>query len=290
MRHVSPLRYPGGKARLGPLLADLLREQHSPVPQVFVEPFAGGAGAGLYLLRQGVVDRLVLNDAHPGVAAFWRSIVTYPEEFCTLIRETSASLENWHRARDVLQNASPSTDDLTLGFATFFLNRTNRSGILINAYPIGGLDQAGKYKIGDRYNPDALVERVHAIAAMSERITVTQEDGTDLLSRAGALGSVADEVFALVDPPYVGMGHRLYELAFTQEDHERLAAALKSAPYRWVLTYDDVPLVRGLYPPEWCTTFEKSYSAARAYRGQEIMVFSENTTRDTRTRAGIAAA
>lgn len=290
MRHVSPLRYPGGKARLGPLLADLLREQHSPVPQVFVEPFAGGAGAGLYLLRQGLVDRLVLNDAHPGVAAFWRSIVTCPEEFCTLIRETSASLENWHWARDVLQNASPSTDDLTLGFATFFLNRTNRSGILINAYPIGGLDQAGKYKIGDRYNPDALVERVRAVAAMSEQITVTQEDGTDLLSRAGDLGSAADEVFALVDPPYVGMGHRLYELAFTQEDHERLAAALKSAPYRWVLTYDDVPLVRGLYPPEWYTTFEKSYSAARKYRGQEIMVFSENTTRDTRTRVGIVAA
>lgn len=289
MRHVSPLRYPGGKARLAPLLADLLREQHHPA-QVFVEPFAGGAGAGLYLLRQGVVDRLVLNDAHPGVAAFWRSIMTYPEEFCTLIRETSASLENWHWARDVLQNASPSTDDLTLGFATFFLNRTNRSGILINAYPIGGLDQAGKYKIGDRYNPDALVERVRAVAAMSEQITVTQEDGPDLLSRAGDLGSAADEVFALVDPPYVGMGHRLYEFAFTQEDHERLAAALKSAPYRWVLTYDDVPLVRGLYPPEWCTIFEKSYSAARAYRGQEIMVFSENTTRDTKTRAGLAAA
>ena len=205
MRHVSPLRYPGGKARLGPLLADLLREQHRLVPQVFVEPFAGGAGAGLYLLRQGVVDRLVLNDAHPGVAAFWRSIVTCPEEFCTLIRETSASLENWYRARDVLQNASPSTDDLTLGFATFFLNRTNRSGILMNAYPIGGLDQAGKYRIGDRYNPDALVERVRAVAAMSERITVTQEDGTDLLSRAGALGS-ADEVFALVDPPSCGDG------------------------------------------------------------------------------------
>ena len=93
-----------------------------------------------------------------------------------------------------------------------------------------------------------------------------------------------------MDPPYVGMGHRLYEFAFTQEDHERLAAALKSAPYRWVLTYDDVPLVRGLYPPEWCTTFEKSYSAARAYRGQEIMVFSENTTRDTRTRADTVAA
>ena len=289
MRYVSPLRYPGGKARLGPLLADLLREQHHPVPRVFVEPFAGGAGAGLYLLRQGVVDRLVLNDAHPGVAAFWRSIVTYPEEFCTLIRETSASLENWYWARDVLQNASLSTDDLTLGFATFFLNRTNRSGILMNAYPIGGLDQAGKYKIGDRYNQDALVERVRAIAAMSARITVTQEDGTDLLARAGDLGS-ADEVFALVDPPYVGMGHRLYELAFTQEDHERLDAVLKSAPYRWVLTYDDAPLVRGLYPPDWCEEFGMSYSAARAYRGQEIMVFSENTIRDTRTRAGIAAA
>ena len=94
MKYVSPLRYPGGKARLAPFLSDLLKDQEKPLPHVFVEPFAGGAGAGLSLLQQGVVEHLVLNDANPGIAAFWSSVLYHTDEFCDLIRSTSASLEN----------------------------------------------------------------------------------------------------------------------------------------------------------------------------------------------------
>src|SRR5690625_5109627 len=50
-RYLSPLRYPGGKARMASALGDLFDRQVSMLDiEVWIEPFAGGAGAGLTLL------------------------------------------------------------------------------------------------------------------------------------------------------------------------------------------------------------------------------------------------
>ena len=281
MKYVSPLRYPGGKARLAPFLGDLLKDQAKPLPRVFVEPFAGGAGAGLSLLQQGVVEHLVLNDANPGIAAFWISVLHHTDEFCELIRSTPASLENWYRMKSILDNPL-GVDTLTLGFAAFFLNRTNHSGIIEKARPIGGLKQDGKYKIDARYNVDALISRVRSVAALGSRIEVYQRDGVDFLRDYASVDNV-QEVFAFVDPPYVAKGHQLYGFAFTQADHERLANALCSVPFRWVLTYDDSPVVRGLYPQAWCSGFGMPYSVSQSRRrGRELMVFSEGVVRGSR--------
>jgi DNA-methyltransferase len=281
MKYVSPLRYPGGKARLAPFLSDLLKDQEKPLPHVFVEPFAGGAGAGLSLLQQGVVEHLVLNDANPGIAAFWSSVLYHTDEFCDLIRSTSASLENWYRTKSILDNPL-GVDTLTLGFAAFFLNRTNHSGIIEKARPIGGLKQDGKYKIDARYNVDTLISRVRNVAALGSRIEVYQRDGVDFLRDYASVDDV-QEVFAFVDPPYVVKGRQLYEFAFTQADHERLASVLRSVPFRWVLTYDDSPVVRGLYPQAWCSGFGMPYSVSQSRcRGRELMVFSEGVVRGSR--------
>ena len=275
MKHVSPLRYPGGKARLAPFLSDLLKDQRKPLPRVFVEPFAGGAGAGLSLLQEGAIEHLVLNDSHPGIAAFWLSVLHHTDEFCDLIRSTPASLDNWYWAKSILDNPS-GADTVTLGFATFFLNRTNHSGIIEKARPIGGLKQNGKYKI------DALIARVRNVAAMGSRIEVFQRDGVDFIKDYASVDNVR-EVFVFVDPPYVVKGHQLYEFAFTQQDHERLANALCLVPYRWVLTYDDSPVVRGLYPELWCSGFGMPYSVSQSRRrGRELMVFSEGVVRGSR--------
>ena len=69
--HPSPLRYPGGKHALAPLLADIL--VHNDLHDgTVVEPFAGGAGASLRLLFDEVVSESILNDADPRIHAFWR--------------------------------------------------------------------------------------------------------------------------------------------------------------------------------------------------------------------------
>lgn len=226
MRYLSPLRYPGGKARLAPFISALVRAQ-DPVPTRYAEPYAGGAGAALRLLADGVVSHVHINDANPGLAAFWRT-VTDPdraESLCRLIDQVPVSVEQWYHQRAVYQ--SGQADDLALGFATFYLNRTNRSGIL-GAWPIGGLEQTGRWKIDARYNRVGLIRRVRAVAGMGDRIHVTELDGVEHLRRMGTYG---DDVLVYADPPYVEQGDRLYTRTFDAENHRTLADALSGSPF-----------------------------------------------------------
>ena len=66
----SPLRYPGGKAKLYHLVRPILHENVG-ANSIYVEPFAGGAGLALKLLFRGDVDSLVLNDIDRNIYAFW---------------------------------------------------------------------------------------------------------------------------------------------------------------------------------------------------------------------------
>lgn len=269
MRYLSPLRYPGGKARLAPFIGALVRAQ-DPVPTRYAEPYAGGAGAALRLLADGVVSHVHVNDANPGLAAFWRT-VTDPEgaeSLCRLIDQVPVSVDQWHHQRAVYQDGQ--ADDLTLGFATFYLNRTNRSGIL-GAWPIGGLEQTGRWKIDARYNKDGLIRRVRAVASMGDRIHVTELDGVEHLRRMGTYG---DDVLVYADPPYVEQGDRLYTRTFDAESHRALAGALSSSPFSWLVTYDDHRDVwGGLYADRRCERFSFAHTAAVQHVGKETLVY-----------------
>lgn len=208
MRYVSPLRYPGGKARLAPYLTRLIRAQ-SPQPRQYAEPFAGGAGAALHLLRNRIVERIHLNDLNPGIAAFWRASLDRPNEFCRLIRTVPLTIDEWHHQAGIYTNPA-GRDDLELGFATFYLNRTNRSGIL-DAGPIGGFEQLGRWKIGARFNREGLCTRIQAMADLRHLIYITEYDALDFLS---GVQDVASDVFVYADPPYLIQGEGLYLHAF----------------------------------------------------------------------------
>ena len=270
MRYLSPLRYPGGKARLALFFARVINAQ-DPVPTHYAEPYAGGAGAALRLLTDGVVEHIHLNDLNNGVAAFWRT-ATCPDgsrALIELIQDTPVTIEQWHHQRAVYQ--ASDSDDLTLGFATFFLNRTNRSGIL-DARPIGGLEQTGRWKIDARYNKPALIQRLNAVATLGARIHVTQQDGLDFLATLTPLG---DDLLVYADPPYVEQGGNLYLHAFNDDDHTRLADQLLAAPYPWLLTYDDKELIwADLYGAERCARFPIAHTAATQHVGSETIVYS----------------
>ena len=168
MNYLSPLRYPGGKARPRPYFARLLASQSIDI-ETYCEPYAGGAGAGLFLLTEGHVDRLLINDLNPGVAAFWRACLTQSDAFIRPARQCRVDLDKWHTQRAIYTTPA-GRDDLELGFATYFLNRTNRSGIL-SARPIGGLEQTGRWKIDARFNKPDLIARINALAATPTRST-----------------------------------------------------------------------------------------------------------------------
>lgn len=274
MRYLSPLRYPGGKARLAPYLASLLRQQR-PRPTAYAEPFAGGAGAALRLLVDEHVDTIHINDLNPGIAAFWRAVTTQPAQFEELIRDTPVNIDTWHEAIAIYNN--PDTpDDLTLGFATFLLNRCNRSGIL-DARPIGGLDQTGTWKIDARYNPNALAQRVRLIGQYSARIHVTQFDARDFITRLEQ-SDQANWTFMYVDPPYLGQGEHLYLDSLTIDDHRDLAQRLHVTPLKWFLTYDADPRITDeLYAGLRCREFDIAHTAQRQHVGTEYAVYSDTS-------------
>jgi len=246
-----------------------LSEQR-PRPRVYVEPFAGGAGAALALLASEMVDRIVLNDLNKGIFELWRAVFWKTDEFVAKISSTPATLEEWHRQREIYHN--PSSEGLDLGFATFFLNRTNRSGIL-GARPIGGLAQDGRWKIDARYNAGELTTRITALGEYRHRVDVSCRDGVQLVTDFSRCGT---EYIFNVDPPYLIQGEELYLNTLHWDDHVRLAQALVAGPPYWIVTYDtDSRVPDVLYPNQPCATFGIAHTAAIQHIGTEYLVTSD---------------
>lgn len=266
---VSPLRYPGGKGALYSRLRWLIRES-GLAGCTYVEPYAGGAGAGLSLLVTGQVERVVINDLDPAVCAFWKTLVEHPEGLVERIKKVKLTVAEWKRQRRIYATGDVG-DVETLGFASFYLNRTNHSGIL-NGGPIGGLKQTGNYKIDARFNRADLAERIRILALYAERIEVTGEDGRSVIQRYGR----RSKTFIYADPPYFEKAGSLYMNTFAAEDHVALSVSLNRLSSKaWLLTYDNVPQVHELYGERRRRSFELNYSAHRVVKATEIAVLSD---------------
>ncbi|RCK70409.1 DNA adenine methylase [Desertihabitans brevis] len=265
----TPLRYPGGKTRLTGFLRRVV-EGGGWTDCTYVEPYAGGAGAALSLLHDQVVPRVVINDLDPHIHAFWVAVTNHSKQFLAKFDDTALTLDEWHVQRDVYR-AGDASDAVGLGFATFFLNRTNRSGIM-NAGVIGGQAQAGRYKLDARFNREILRQKLAWIGQQSDCITVSNRDGLEVIAKS--VDSERD--FCYIDPPYYDKGSDLYMNSFAEAGHAALADVLRSArAARWVLTYDDVPQIRKLYAGMYQGTFSLPYSAHTASLAKERMILSD---------------
>ncbi|QYN35181.1 DNA adenine methylase [Pseudonocardia sp. DSM 110487] len=274
---LSPLRYPGGKGGLYGRLRELIR-LNSITKGTYIEPYAGGAGAAIGLLITGEVKSIHINDLDPAVFAFWTACVTRNVEFIAKLRTVPVSVDEWRRQREIY-DLGRKADLFDLGFATFYLNRTNRSGVL-NGGPIGGHDQSGPYKIDARFNRDTLSERMRLIGLYSSKISVTNDDGMAIINRY----IDNTDAFIYADPPYFLKAGSLYMNSFKAEDHAALAACLNSAAdARWVLTYDNVSQVAELYKDRRREEIGVHYSARNVTKAKEVMVYSDSLEVDRPT-------
>lgn len=265
---LSPLRYPGGKAALAGLFADIIKALGIEHPR-YIEPYAGGVGAGVALLRHGIVNHLVVNDIDPAVHAFWRSAVDQNAKLVELVKSTPLTIDEWQIQRDIYRSGDQG-DLLRLGFAFFFLNRTNRSGIL-NAGVIGGQRQEGRYKIDARFNRETLIDRLTAIGELAHRITVTNLDGRTVIQQY----TDDENAFMYIDPPYLQAGSQLYLNAFDGRDHKALAAVVNAVDRaHWLMTYDRAPLIENLYREQFRCRLELTYSARYPGQAEELLVAS----------------
>ena len=70
--HFTPLRYPGGKAKLAPYVKNLMKVNRL-LDGEYVEPYAGSAAIALELLFHEYVSKIHINDISRPVHAFWKS-------------------------------------------------------------------------------------------------------------------------------------------------------------------------------------------------------------------------
>lgn len=267
----SPLRYPGGKQILGKVLGHLI-ERNAGHGANYAEPYAGGAGAALQLLFEDRVERICINDYDSRIFAFWWSMLNEPIRFLERLKNIPVTVQEWRQQRTVYLNEGEN-ERFDVGFATFFLNRCNRSGIIGNGGVIGGLDQAGNYKIDARFNRDELARRIKRIQAYRDRIELSNLDAIDFLTGLSSRPDIAPSLFVYLDPPYYAKGQQLYLNYYRHADHEKLARyLLDDATFDWVLTYDKAPEIQSLYSSVRQVAFRLGYSARGRRNEREIMI------------------
>ena len=286
----SPLRYPGGKGKLAKFMAAIVRANGLSDGR-YIEPYAGGAGIAWELLITGVVRRVLINDISQHVCAFWTCVIKHPEELCRQIRDLPLTLEEWDRQKEIFRRPEDAST-LELGISCFYLNRTNRSGIL-NGGVIGGRKQEGEWRMDARFNREDLIHRIMKIADFAGRIEVSRADAVEFLrTRSDELGK-RDLIY--VDPPYFEKGRYLYYDAYKPEDHVEVAKALSELEQpRWVVSYDDADAIHRLYAFAPRLQYTIGYSARSRTRGREVMFFSAGmvvpeTTRPMREASGAEA-
>lgn len=267
----SPLRYPGGKGKLAPFMETLI-EKTGHVGGTYVEPFAGGAGIALELLEKNIVSQIVINDYDKGIYSFWKAILTETDRFVETIEAVPLTMDEWNKQRNIIIT-NGNKYSFELGFATFYMNRTNRSGI-IKGGVIGGAEQSGNWKMDARFNKERLIQRIRKIEERKEAIRVYNKDVVSLIQNY--LPKYEKNAFVYFDPPYFEKGKQLYLNFFDYRDHVRIEKMVNDlVNCDWVITYDDVPEIADIYSEHILRRFDLNYSVAVKRKASEIIIFKE---------------
>lgn len=265
--YYSPFRYPGGKACIFPFVSKLFYENQL-IGCNYAEPYAGGAGLALKLLFQEYVNHIYINDFDRAIFCIWKQITENSVRFCDWLSDVKVNVETWRYYKEIRN--FEDVEDFELAKATYFLNRTNISGV-IKGGMIGGYNQTGKYKIDARFNKDDLIARIERIAQFQKRISVSNLDGLAFIRR---MNRKNNEIFIYLDPPYLQKGADLYMNYYSRKDHEKLSRSIHKMDKKWMVSYDNHDFILNLYGQERKIIYQLSQAASNRV-GDEILIFSD---------------
>ncbi len=265
----TPLRYPGGKGKFSPFVKKLMETNNLNAD--YLEPYAGGAGVALDLLYSGYCKNIHINDYDIAVFNFWKSIIQNTESFLKLIIDTPITIDEWHKQKHILSKPEEFSQ-LDHGFATFFLNRTNRSGILKGGV-IGGKNQNGNYKLDVRFHKQNLSKRIEKIGKHSTHIKVYNYDALELLNKVDNL--LPKNSLIYLDPPYYVKGQGLYRNFYVHENHVQIREALDNIQTKWIASYDNCQEIKDIYKGYRQDDYDLNYSAYFKMKGSEVMIYCD---------------
>jgi DNA adenine methylase len=273
---LSPLRYPGGKTQLYEFIKHTIKFNNLENP-IYCEAFSGGAGLAISLLLKNDVESVILNDYDPAIYSFWYAILNETARFIAMINNVDISMDNWHEQKQIFEARHEQREySFELGFATFFLNRTNRSGIITGG-PIGGYSQDSKYNLGCRYNKNTLINKINDIAQHRNSIELHNLDANVLIANI-LTAMPSEQLFVYFDPPYYKQGKNLYTNFFKDTDHQNLSNSIRRMDaFYWVATYDNEPRIREIYNDRPILEYSLRYSANRIRKEKELFFSSPRT-------------
>lgn len=264
----SPLRYPGGKACIFNFMSKLFYENNL-IGSAYAEPYAGGSGLALKMLYNEYVSEIFINDLDKSIYKLWKTLTENNLSFCDWLEDVNVSIENWNYYKSILQNTELHSD-FEIAKSTFFLNRTNISGVIKGGI-IGGQEQKGKYKIDARFNKTDLLRRIRRIDNFKHRINVSNLDGVNFIKK---LNRISEDIFIYIDPPYVQKGADLYMNFYSQKDHKKLAENIEMIEKKWLVSYDNNEFILSLYNGHKKVLYQLSQSTSNRI-GDEIIIFSD---------------
>ncbi|WP_318310290.1 DNA adenine methylase [Flagellimonas crocea] len=268
----SPLRYPGGKNKLSAFIAKVCMD--NKIDENYIEPYSGGAAVALFLLFEGHVRKITLNDKDKAIYAFWHSVLNETDRLCQLIEEADLTLLEWRRQREIQYNKEDYSL-LELGFSTFYLNRTNRSGIILGGI-MGGVNQDGDYLMDCRFNKPDLILRIKKIASKKNRITLYNLDALDLIDKIQSNSKIKNCIYYF-DPPYYHKADSLYLNHYKPIDHKEVSDKIKTINnHKWIVSYDNVVEIQKLYSDCPKKEFSFKHTAYEIREGKEILFLSKN--------------
>ena len=273
-RTASPLRYPGGKSCLFKAMKEIIAV-NDLTHRTYAEPYAGGAGLALALLYSGTVREIHINDLDAPIWSFWYSVLNLTDEFSGMVMNADLTIDEWRNQRDIYR-AQDDSDPLKLGFSAFYLNRTNRSGIIAQGGVIGGLKQTGNYLMDCRFNRPELVERIRRVATYKDEISLYRMDALDFLKRSPEL--LPKKTLLCVDPPYFNKGSQLYTSFYRPDDHAALAEVIQNLAMPWVVTYDNASEIKSLYSKSRLHSFDVRYSVQTKRVGDELLIAPDHVS------------
>lgn len=279
----TPLRYPGGKSKLTNFIYNTMKI-NGMEDTVYCEPFAGGAGVAMSLLLNCRVKSIILNDLDIAIYSTWYAIIYDTEKLLEAIKRVDVNIDTWKQQKRIymeLKNSDIYSFDLA--FATFFLNRTNRSGIITGG-PIGGMKQTGKYKLNCRFNKNTLAKRIRAVAEHKEDIQLYNMDVADFIKKV-ACKQQKNRLFIFFDPPYDGIGNKIYRLAMEAEEYKEMIdlSCKELHDYQWIATYGKSALIERLYCCYNCypKKYKLQYMATWKRQELELLFHSPATKVDS---------